>query len=89
MNRDKINGYGAILRFITPVLITIMLFILGSLKGDIKDVRTDMRDVRSELKVVNVNFGNHLEHHKTLEVNLGERLKCLETIQQYIERKVR
>ena len=83
MNKDKINGYGAILRFITPVLITIMLFILGSLKGDIKDVKTD---VRNELKVVNVNFTNHLEHHKTLEVTLGERLKCLETINDYIKK---
>ena len=27
--------------------------------------------------------------HKTLEVSLGERLKCLETIQQYVEKKGR
>ena len=82
MNNEKINGYGAILRFITPVLVTITLFILGSLKGDIRDVKTDVKEIK-------VTMTNHLEHHKTLEVNLGERLKCLETIQQYVEKKGR
>lgn len=79
MNRDMINGYGSIFRIVTPILITIALFILGSMKGDI-------RDVKNELKEVKVGFNNHLEHHRIIEVSYGERLKCIEGM---LERKVR
>jgi len=62
---DRINGYGALLRFITPILITIALFILGM--------------IRSDLKELEMHFTNHLSEHKQLEVNFEKRFSCLET----------
>ena len=65
MNTNRINGYGAILRFITPLLLAIALFIL-------KDIKSDLREVKQS-------FTNHLEHHRTLEVQNAERLSCIES----------
>lgn len=62
---DRINGYGTLLRFITPILITIALFILGM--------------IRSDLKELEMHFTNHLSEHKQLEVNFEKRFSCLET----------
>jgi hypothetical protein len=66
MNKDVINGYGSILRFVTPILITICLFILGM--------------IRVDLQTLSTHFTNHLSDHKSFEVNLENRLSCLETI---------
>ena len=66
MNTQKLNSYGALLRFITPVLVTIILFILGMIRSDIIDVK--------------VKFDNHLQHHTTLEVKLENRLSRIETL---------
>lgn len=66
MDLNKINGYGSLFRFITPVLITIALFILSQ-------ILTDMKEMKSL-------FTNHLEHHRVIEVSLGERLSSIETI---------
>lgn len=68
MNRDKINGWGAVFRFITPLLITISLFILGMLRSDL-----------CELKA---HFTNHLSEHKQIEVTLEKRLTHIETLLQ-------
>ena len=66
MDKDKINGVGSLFRFITPVLITIVIFILGQILSDTK-----------ELKNL---FGNHLEHHRVIEIKIGERLSSIETL---------
>ena len=66
MNTEKINGYGAILRFITPVLITIALFILGMIRQDLHELKS--------------HFTNHLLDHKTIEIQLEKRLSCIETL---------
>ncbi len=66
MNKDKINGYGAILRFITPILVTIALFILGAIKGDLGELKT--------------HFTNHLSEHKSIEIKLESRLTHIETL---------
>lgn len=73
MNIEKINGYGAIFRFITPVLITIVLFILGMIKQDL-----------GELKV---HFINHLQEHKIIEITLEQRLSRIETKLEFIKNK--
>ena len=62
---SKVDIYGSIFRFITPVLITIALFILTM-------IRTDMGELKSH-------FTNHLSDHKTFEVKLENRMTCLET----------
>ena len=69
MNTEKINGYGAILRFITPVLITVMLFVLGMMREDIK-----------ELKVY---FANHLSRYNQNCLEVESRLKGIETELKY------
>ena len=66
MNVEKINGYGAILRFITPVLVTVALFILGMIRQDL-----------GELKI---HFANHLSEHKNIEILLERRLSRMETL---------
>ena len=66
MNVEKINGYGAVLRFITPLLITVALFILTMIRQDL-----------GELKA---HFSNHLTEHKGMEVQLERRLTHIETL---------
>ena len=59
-----INGYGQMLRFITPVLITVAILLLNWLRTDI-----------SELKV---HFTNHLSHHNSLEIGYEGRISKVE-----------
>jgi len=66
MNREKINGYGAILRFITPILITIVLFILQMMRQDLIELKSQ--------------FSNHLSEHKNIEILLEKRLTSLEIL---------
>jgi hypothetical protein len=63
---SKVDIYGSVFRLITPVLITIALFILTMIRNDV-----------GELKA---HFTNHLSDHKTFEVKLENRMTCLETI---------
>jgi len=64
--KDNLNGIGVVLRFITPILITLILYIISGIKEDIKDLKVDMK--------------NHLYHHQELEVNLEKRLSTIEAI---------
>ena len=74
--KDTINGYGSLFRFITPILITIAIFILAGMKEDIKEVKTDNKINFSEIQA---KFDNHLTHHRNFEVILGERMATIET----------
>ena len=69
MNVQKINGYGAILRFITPILIILIGF-LGKMA---------INDVKYQIQELNIHFTNHLSDHKQLEVMLEKRLTRIET----------
>ena len=75
MIRDKINGYGMLFRFITPVMVAVTGFFTVMF---INDIKADIKGVKYDLKEINIGFGNHLEHHRALEIMLGERLRCLE-----------
>jgi hypothetical protein len=66
MNGDKVNGAGVWLRFITPVLVTVAIFLLSLLIAD-------MRELKEK-------FNNHLQHHVQLEVTLESRLTRIETL---------
>ena len=77
MDKDKINGYGAVLRFITPILIVAIGWLMTHLITDIKD---DLKEIKSETKTVITGMTNHLEHHRILEVSLAERLAAIETM---------
>jgi hypothetical protein len=66
MTADKVNDYGVMFRFITPVLVTIAIFSLSNLAEDIKDLRACI--------------ATHLEVHRVLDVALAERVAKLETI---------
>ena len=61
---DKINGYGSLLRLVTPVLVTICIFLLGWMLTDIRGL--------------NNHFTNHLMHHQDLEVGYEKRLTTIE-----------
>lgn len=62
---SKLNGYGVILRFITPVLISIVIFMVGWLRTDILELK--------------VHFTNHLSNYNIHCLALENRLSTLET----------
>ena len=66
MNNNKLNSFGSVFRLITPILITIALFILSIILSEMKEMKSL--------------FANHLEHHRVIEVQLGERLSSIEAI---------
>jgi hypothetical protein len=74
--RETINGWGSVFRFITPVLVTISIFVLAGLKDEIKDVRTATKELAKETQLY---FTNHLSHHTKMEISFCERLVALET----------
>lgn len=75
--KDKINGWGAIFRFVTPILVTIALFILTGIKSEIKDFKTE---TDKRFNKIDLQFSNHLEHHRIFEIAFCERLTKIETI---------
>ena len=75
--KDKINGWGSVLRFITPILITVGLWIMSDMKTEIRDVRIAARLLTTEIFEYNE---KHLLHHTMFEKDVCERLSCLETI---------
>ena len=81
--KDKINGWGSVMRFITPSLIVIALWILGDMRNQIKDVRLETKEaferVDMQFDKVYLQFSNHLEHHRQFEIVLGERMATIET----------
>ena len=75
MNRDKINGYGAIMRFITPILITILLFILGAMREDMKQLKAETKYGFEKSETY---FNNHLTYHQQFDKEIFGRLSKLE-----------
>ena len=66
---NKINGYGAILRFITPVLISALGYFLI----------TGQDRIDRKLDYLDSHFTNHLAHHQELEIGYEKRLTELKT----------
>jgi len=75
MNADKINGYGAYLRFITPALIaiigTLILLNLSAIKEKTASIDKDLTTLTSH-------FTNHMGHHFLLEKEYENRITTLE-----------
>jgi hypothetical protein len=74
--RETINGWGSVFRFITPVLVTISIFVLAGLKDEIKDVRNMAKELAKETAIYHT---NHLSHHTKMEIAFCERLAIIET----------
>jgi hypothetical protein len=72
----KINGWGTVMRFILPIMVTIMLWILGDMRNQMKDMRDTATSLSKEIVTYNT---NHLEHHRAIETQLCERLARIET----------
>jgi len=83
----KINGYGTMFRFITPVLITVGIFVISGLKNDIERGRSEATANFDKLEAVaQINFdkldhqmSNHLTHHMQFDKEIFERLTAIET----------
>lgn len=75
--KDTINGWGSAFRFITPILLALVLFILTGMKDEIKDIRQTAKELSLTTTIYNT---NHLQHHASLETMIGERLAIIETI---------
>ena len=75
MNTDKLNSWGVLFRFITPILVTIALFILSM-------IRTDIIKLESQ-------FSNHLSHHQEWEKMCEHRFSVIETLLRSEMREVR
>jgi hypothetical protein len=73
--KDTINGWGSVLRFITPILITIAIFILTGIKDEIKFVKDE---TIKRFDKIDLQFSNHLGHHLSLETLLAERMASIE-----------
>ena len=73
--KDSINGWGHLLRYITPILITISLFILAGMKEDTKEVKREVKELALENRAYAT---NHLEHHRKFEVEISERISSME-----------
>jgi hypothetical protein len=67
--KARINGYGEMFRFITPILIIIVGYF----------ITTGISDVKVKLRDMNVLFVNHAAHHQTIEVQYEGRITHLET----------
>lgn len=77
MNPDRVNGYGVLFRFVTPILITMLGALTLML---ISDIKSELGHIKSDARIAAVGMVNHLEHHRVLEVNLADRLSSIETM---------
>ena len=64
--KNRVNGFGEVFRFVTPILVTVSIFIMGWVRSDIVALKT--------------HFENHLMHHQDLEVGYERRLTQAEKI---------
>ena len=76
MNRiqESINGYSVYFRVITPILVTIMIFMITQISNN--------------LNAIDKHFTNHLEHHQDLEVGYERRITKLEENRIDINRRI-
>ena len=75
MNADKINGIGAMFRFITPTLI----IIFGTLCMIIfNGIDTKIEKLDTKICKLDNHFLNHLSHHNLLEKEYEHRITELE-----------
>jgi hypothetical protein len=72
---ETINVWGSLFSFTTTVLLSIVLFILTGIKGEVKDIK---EDTCKRFEKVDLQFSNHLEHHRQFEVTLAEKLTSLD-----------
>ena len=70
MNKDKINGYGAILRFVTPILIGLVAY-LGKMAVD---------DIKGGLTKLDTHFTNHLSSYQKNCIVVESRLSRIEAL---------
>ncbi len=73
MNKEKVNNFGILFRFITPILITIMLYMLTMMQTNISTLQSDIKEIKEH-------FVNHLKEHKQVEVLMEKRLTRIETL---------
>jgi hypothetical protein len=75
--KDRINGWGSVLRFFTPILVTVGLWIMSDMKNEIRDIRIAARVLATETFTYNE---KHLLRHSEFEKDVCERLSCIETV---------
>ena len=75
--KDAINGWGSLLRFVTPILLALVMFILSGMEDDIRDIRQTAKDLSTSTLIYNT---NHLTHHASIEREICERLASIEAI---------
>ena len=75
--KDTINGWGQVFRVVTPILLTIALWMMTDVKSDIKEIRATARELAAATTIYNT---NHLAHHARFETNISERMASIETL---------
>ncbi len=73
--KDAINGWGSMFRFITPILVTLALFIVNGIKDEVKEIKQNAKELTVSTLVYNT---NHLTHHASIEREICERLASIE-----------
>ena len=76
---DKVNGYGVLFRFITPLLAFLMTIIGTLALNNLSEIKRDMDKACLDRKEIRVYFDNHLAHHANFETAIEGRLSRIET----------
>ena len=89
---DKVNGYGVLFRFITPLL-GILMTIIGTLAlSQLNDIKESQRQVRKDLITYQVETRtyntNHLAHHALQENRIAEVLSEIRAKQEIVLKKL-
>jgi hypothetical protein len=66
--KDKLNGYGVVLRFVTPFMVSFF----GAL------ITFGVNSISGKLTTIQLHFTNHLAHHQDLEIGYERRLTQIE-----------
>ena len=71
---ERLNGYSQYFRFITPILVTITIFMINTIKEDMCDL--------------DKHFSNHLSHHEDLEVGYEKRMSTMESTRPWLIQRI-
>jgi len=74
--KDAINGWGAVLRFITPLMVSIGLWIMSDMKDEMREIRQTAKEIIQVSIAYNT---EHLKNQVMFEKEICQRVASLET----------
>jgi hypothetical protein len=74
--KDAINGWGSVLRFITPLMVMIGLWIMSDMKNEMREIRQTAKEIAQVGIAYNT---EHLKNQVIFEKEICQRVASLET----------